>query len=126
MADDEPPVDGTVNAILRYRHLPPIPTRFDRKLGDLDDLNGVVMTKLRTIRHAGDACDLGGLRELATATAGNRARSPRPARAKDAQFHELRRHLGSKVVVHRLALSTDGPRRPATIRYRGPACAMLH
>jgi hypothetical protein len=64
MADDEPPVDGTVNAILRYRHLPPIPTRFDRKLGDLDDLNGVVMTKLRTIRHAGDACDLGGLREL--------------------------------------------------------------
>jgi hypothetical protein len=71
---DEPPVDSTAKAILRCRHLPPIPTRFDRKLGDIDDLAGAVMIKLRTIRHAGNARDLDGLlRQAAQCAIGDRS-----------------------------------------------------
>jgi hypothetical protein len=50
---DEPALDSTAKAILRRRHLPPIPTPFDHKLAEIDDLAAAVMIKLRTIRHAG-------------------------------------------------------------------------
>jgi hypothetical protein len=42
----------------------PIPTPFDHRLAEIDDLAAAVMIKLRTIRHAGDARDVSGLREL--------------------------------------------------------------
>jgi hypothetical protein len=35
----------------------PIPTEYDRKLGEIDDLAGVVMIRLRTLQHAGSRRD---------------------------------------------------------------------
>jgi hypothetical protein len=31
----------------------PIPTEYDRQLAEIDDLQAVVMIRLRTLRHAG-------------------------------------------------------------------------
>jgi hypothetical protein len=42
----------------------PIPTPYDRSLGEIDDLHGCVLIKLRTLQHAGAGHGVTGLREL--------------------------------------------------------------
>jgi hypothetical protein len=41
----------------------PIPTQFDRKLGEIDDLQAVVMIRLRTLQRAGVRGDPDSVRE---------------------------------------------------------------